>query len=83
MPFNMKKTVLEVGDHAYLLHSDGRVLGEGFIEGEVNNYVIFKGRKYWKSGVNGKHRYVNYYLNFLMSDEDAMEYATPGQIAGK
>lgn len=77
-----KITILEIGDPVYLLHSSGKVLGSGKVEGEVNNYVLFKGRKYWKRGVDGKHRYINNYLNFLMNPTDAREYATAGQITG-
>lgn len=66
---------LDVGDEVWLLHSNGKVLDKGVIEREVNNYVVFKGRKYWKRGLDGKHRFVNDYCRFLMTPEDGAKYA--------
>ena len=76
---NPKLTYLNVGDEVWLLHSDGRVLNKGVVEGEINNTVIFKGVKFQKKGINGKHRNVNFYLNFLMTPEDGLLYSEGGK----
>lgn len=74
---NRPVSVLEIGDPVYLMNIYGDILDKGNVEGEVNNYVLFKNKKYWKRASDGKHRRRNSYSFFLMSPEEGERYSNP------
>lgn len=65
---------MKTGDKVKIVTSEGYIIGEGIIEREVNSYVVLNGEKYWKRGIDGKHRKRTNYLEFLMTPKDANEY---------
>lgn len=67
-------TFLKVGDKVKVVSSAGEILGEGIVEREVNSYIVVNGEKYWKRGIDGKHRKRTNYLEFAMNLKDAEEY---------
>lgn len=69
-----KITFLEVGDKVKIVSSAGEILGDGIIEKEINSYIVVNGEKFWKKGIDGKHRKQTNYLEFVMSLEDAEKY---------
>lgn len=69
-----KITFLEVGDKVKIVSSAGEILGDGIIEKEINSYIVVNGEKFWKKGIDGKHRKRTNYLEFVMSLEDAEKY---------
>ena len=76
-------TYLKEGDFVYIVTSDGRIIGDGKVEGFINCYVIVGGDKYWAKGINRKHRKRNNYLVFLMKPEDAKKYAIRDERTGE
>lgn len=74
---NRPVSVLEIGDPIYLMNIYGDILDKGNVEGEINNYVLFKNKKYWKRASDGKHRRRNSYSYFLMHPEEGERYNNP------
>lgn len=83
VPKKVEITYLRKGDFVYIVTSDGRIVGDGKVEGFVNSYVIVGGDKYWAKGINRKHRKRNNYLVFLMKPKDAKKYAVRDERTGE
>lgn len=70
----IKAESLNVGDIAVILTSEGDIKDVAEVTGEINNYLIIKGDKYWKNVSNGKHRKRGNILEFAMTANEAIKY---------
>lgn len=70
----IKAESLNVGDIAVILTSEGDVKDVAEVTGEINNYLVIKGGKYWKNVSNGKHRKRGNILEFAMTVNEAIRY---------
>lgn len=70
----IKAESLNVGDIAVILTSEGDIKDVAEVTGEINNYLIIKGDKYWKNVSNGKHRKRGNIFEFAMTVKEAIKY---------
>lgn len=72
-----RSSYLKVGDHVKIVTSFGEVeVDDAVVTREVNSYVIIDNKKFWKRGLDGKHRCNQNYMLFAMTPKDAMLYIT-------